>query len=356
MTSATEVLWRQLEQAGLVSGTMPVSNEIHSPWYIRLMLGISGWIAAVFLLGFVVAGLGFVIASKPASTAVGGLALVAAYTIFRSARNDFYGQFGLAVSFVGQALILFGLLNITDWNESASWWIATLLQIMVAVIMPNFIQRLVAAYFAANTLAIALILLGMPFVISVLLTIIITVIWLNEFHWQGWGTMLRPVSYGLTFALVQLKGQTLFGHSLHLFVAQHDDYGFLLPQWVAELATGLLLIVVVGYLLMRGGESWRSRRLLLALFLVTVITAISLEAPGIATGFTLILLGFSNSNRVLIGLGIAALLFYVAAYYYTLQATLLTKSVILAATGATLLLVRWIALKWLFSQEASSHA
>ncbi len=356
MTSTAEILWGQLQQAGVVSATMPASTKIHSPWYVRIMLGFSGWIAALFLLGFVVAGLQFVIESKTASIALGGFALAAAYAIFRNARNDFHEQFGLAVSFAGQALLLYGLVKVVGWDASAPWWTATALQILVATVMPNFIQRLVAAYVAVNTLAIALIPMGVPLVIPALVTLVIAVIWLHEFHWQQWGGMVRPVGYGLTLALVQLKGQLLFGHTLHLFIYQREEFQLFVPQWVAELATGLLLIAVVGYLLSRGGESWTSRRMLIALLMASVIMAVSLEAPGIATGFIVILLGFSNSNKVLSGLGIAALLFYVSAYYYTLQATLLTKSEILAATGATLILARWVASKWVFSQEASSHA
>ncbi|MCP5010946.1 MAG: DUF4401 domain-containing protein, partial [Aestuariibacter sp.] len=67
MTSTAEILWGQLQQTGVVSATMPASTKIHSPWYVRIMLGFSGWIAALFLLGFVVAGLQFVIESKTAS-------------------------------------------------------------------------------------------------------------------------------------------------------------------------------------------------------------------------------------------------------------------------------------------------
>ena len=96
--------------------------------------------------------------------------------------------------------------------------------------------------------------------------------------------------------------------------------------------------------------------MLLALLVTVAVTAVSLEASGIATGLLVILLGYSNGNRVLVGLGIAALLFYSSAYYYTLQTTLLIKSGVLAATGAMLLLARWVVLKWVFAPEESSHA
>lgn len=356
MNSKADKLWGQLQQAGVVSGSIPASTEIHTPWYVRVMLGVSGWIAAVFLLGFVAAGLHFVIESKLAASTVGLLALMVAYTIFRSARNDFYEQFGLAVSFVGQALILYGFVESVGWRGSGLWWVTATLQVLIAMVMPNFIQRLVAGYLAAFSLSLALTFHGAPFFVSVLVTFTIAIVWLNEFHWQRWGAMLRPVGYGLTLALLQWKGQLLFGDSMVLLMDQPEQLQSIAPTWVGELATGMLLIVVVGRLMSRGGESWTSRRMLVALLVASLLATVSLEAPGIATGFTIILLGFSNTNRVLIGLGIAALLLYISAYYYTLHATLLTKAEILAATGATLLLARWAVLKWIFTPQESSHA
>ena len=60
--------------------------------------------------------------------------------------------------------------------------------------------------------------------------------------------------------------------------------------------------------------------------------------------------------RVLTGLGIAALLFYVSGYYYQLDVTLLVKSGVLAATGAVLLAARWLMLNFIMPQEDAGRA
>jgi len=65
----------------------------------------------------------------------------------------------------------------------------------------------------------------------------------------------------------------------------------------------------------------------------------------------IVLLGFANGNRVLVGLGIASLLFYVSGYYYLLDATLLVKSGVLAATGAVLIAARWLVLNVVMPKE-----
>jgi uncharacterized membrane protein len=55
----------------------------------------------------------------------------------------------------------------------------------------------------------------------------------------------------------------------------------------------------------------------------------------------IMLLGFSASNRILLGLGIIALLFFVSSYYYLLDSTLLVKATTLLSVGVILLGTRW---------------
>jgi uncharacterized membrane protein len=66
--------------------------------------------------------------------------------------------------------------------------------------------------------------------------------------------------------------------------------------------------------------------------------------------------GFANGNRVLIGLGIAALVGYLSHYYYSLQATLLEKSVLLMCTGLVLLAARFALHRWWPLSKEQAHA
>jgi uncharacterized membrane protein len=105
------------------------------------------------------------------------------------------------------------------------------------------------------------------------------------------------------------------------------------------------LLFVVWRLVRRAGWAPREPRSVIALATAAAIGAASLKAPGVAAGFIIVLLGFAHGNRVLSGLGIAALLFYVSGYYYLLDATLLFKAGVLAASGAALLAARWVMLR-----------
>ena len=71
-------LWLRLQAAGLIEGETPAPGLVVAPWFVRAMLGIAGWIGAVFLLGFVGLGFRFVMESAGASFIVGLLACGAA--------------------------------------------------------------------------------------------------------------------------------------------------------------------------------------------------------------------------------------------------------------------------------------
>lgn len=92
-------LWARLAGAGLVSGEPPLPQDARSPWFVRLMLGVAGWIGALFLLGFVGAGLAFLIKSSAAAWVAGAGACLAAATLFRANKGgDFTAPFGLGAS------------------------------------------------------------------------------------------------------------------------------------------------------------------------------------------------------------------------------------------------------------------
>jgi len=78
MNAQRQNSWQTLLEAGLVTGPIPNSQSLESPWYVRLMLGMAGWIAALFLLGFVAAGLSWVIDTDFASISTGIIMMIAA--------------------------------------------------------------------------------------------------------------------------------------------------------------------------------------------------------------------------------------------------------------------------------------
>jgi hypothetical protein len=341
-------VWQALREAGLVHGDPP-AVPLDAPWYVRLMLGVAGWIAALFLLGFVAVGLTWVIRSELACVVVGLLGSGAAWLLLRKlGHNDFAAQFALAVSFAGQALFAYGVFQLFDSSADAAmpWSLLALQQAALVLFMPNAIHRLWSGFAAAAAVAMVLRAGGAAFLAPALLLGAVAWAWLNEFRWPRLGQVLRPAAYGVVLALIFLElaaGLMRPATGFDVDPAGRRLYG--------QLLNGAVLLCVVWVLLRRSGATLPGRTPLVVLAGTALMVLVSLEAPGIAASLCILLLGFAHGNRVLAGLGGAALLLYTGGYYYELDVTLLVKSQVLAATGGVLLGLRWLLLRWLGRPE-----
>jgi len=350
--SSVRELWSKLDSAGLTVGAMPAAGEAHTPWYVRAMLGIAGLIAAMFLLGFVGAGFSFVLENKIVSLTVGLMVIAGAYALFRAfPQGDFASMFALAVSIAGQMLVVVGIFGFFDHATMRATPVALIavIEALLAVAMPNFIHRAASAYAAGIAFAYACEASGAHFIAAGVVAAAIAYIWLNEARLGKLHSIVTPVGYGLTLAFVQMEGTALMGHSMAALFGPETVYKSW--PWIGEALILAALVVSVSALLRRAGWVLPERRAVLALIAAAAIGAASFKAPGIAGGLMIVLLGFANGNRVLVGLGIAALLFYVSGYYYLLDATLLLKSGVLAATAVALLAARWLVLNVVMPKE-----
>lgn len=348
-------LWSKLAAAGLAAGDMPAVEEARTPWYVRVMLGASGVIAAVFLLAFVGAGLSFVLESAVASVAAGLLLIAGAYGLFTMGpRNDFVVMFGLAVSLAGQALLAFGVFTLFEgrYREPLPFAVLAIVEAALALVIPNFINRVATAYAATLAFTYACVVAGAWYLPAGVVGAAVAAVWLSEVRLAKMHSIVAPVGYGLTLAFMQLESAGLFGHWIGVASGSREMVG--VSPWIGETLVASALVAAVWVLIRRAGWKPASPRTLLALGVALALGATSFKAPGIAGGLMIVVLGFANGNRVLAGLGIAALLFYVSAYYYLLEETLLFKSGVLLATGIVLLAARWLVLNVVIKERADA--
>ena len=152
MTAAQ--LWDRLRAEDLVEGDLPERERPASPWYVRAMLGIAGWIGALFLIGFVGAALSFIIDDAASAAVAGAACCAAAMVLLRSLEdNDFAGQFGLALSLVGQILLILGFGQFLDWGDPSFYLAVAAIEVGLALAVPNFLHRMLAAAGASAALA-----------------------------------------------------------------------------------------------------------------------------------------------------------------------------------------------------------
>jgi uncharacterized membrane protein len=121
--------------------------------------------------------------------------------------------------------------------------------------------------------------------------------------------------------------------------------------WVGTTLTDAVFVVTAGVLFLRAGWRLRDPQTWLSLGAMVALCLVSFPAPGIVACLLIVVLGFSNGNRLLFGAGIAALALYIGGYYYRLDVTLLHKSIVLLVTGLVLLGARWLILNHVMPQE-----
>ena len=343
MTAAA--LWDRLLADGLVEGEMPEPDAQASPWYVRLMLGIAGWIGALFLLGFAGVAFSILLESPGSALVVGALCCGGAFALFRqSGGNDAADQFGLAVSLAGQGLMISGLAGLFDNGGVPLYLAVALMEAALAVLVPNFLHRLLATCGAAVAVALAVNDAQLHGFTAPILCLGLALVWLDPRVWAAGGRLWRPVGYGLVLALLLVETFRLFGAGL-LF-----EPASVLSPWMAVYGpligrglTAAVLLWVAVALIRREGVNPAGPVGLIAGAAALVLGLASLAAPGLASALLILLLGFAAGNRLLIALGILSLFGFVSHFYYSLHATLLEKSGILALTGLALL-AAWFAL------------
>ena len=347
--------WTNLLQAGLVEGNPPETVKLESPWFVKVLLGFSAWLASFFLLGFFGIALWDIIDNSLASSATGFVMVGIAFFVLHKSENVFLEQMALVLSLAGQGLILVAIFDVSDSNfRLVGFWVA-LLQIPLAIFMPNFIHRVLSSYFAIFGISMSLVFLGEPFIYSGILLMLVALLWLNEFRYPRHMEKVRAIAYGFTLGLILVKGSSLFGSGDLWGLSTYNKVDLWFKPWMDEVVSGLVLLYLVWQLLRRYEILLSEPVALLALLGTFLLCLASMEAGGITVGITIVLLGFSSSNRVLLGLGIVSLLFFVSRYYYMLDKTLLAKALTLFLVGIVLIVMRWVMLRFVAGDQESEN-
>lgn len=341
-----------LTKAGLVKSPIPdVDGELESPWYVKVILAFSGWAAALFFLGFF--GMLFSFHNTTLGIFVGGGMLIGSYFLLETTKgNVFVEHTALAMSLVGQVLIAWSFSKILKFDGPVFWFTLAAFQAVLSIVMPSFIHALMSSLFAALALSIGLTSVGVPFLAVSILMAIVVLIWLYEFDHLQYIKRKSAIGYGLVLALIAIKGGFLFGLD---FSQLHKNESAMVMHWVGEILSGVVVLYLVWKLLERLGYQPTSPVSIAALGGALLLSLASMEAQGVTVGLVVLLLGFANSNKVLMGLGVTSLLFYISSYYYLLNNTLMEKSQTMLIVGLLLLAIRWVIKRFLNDDKGVQH-
>ena len=333
-----------LRRAGLPTADIPPSREstISTPWFVQILHASSGWLASIFLLLMFGSMFHQLFDTPLALFAIGaGLITLAYFGLKNPSQTLFLEHSALAISLTGQALIGFALFQ---WDKPHTFthplpWLAlAAMEGVLLVGIPHYLHRVVAALAAGLMLIHATALLGIGTVVIPMILGCTVWVWLHEFRSPNHSALKQATGYGLSLTLLWSAG-THFGMELFLFDSPSRSHLWLNHPSVTAFFNSIIMLATA-YILMQKYTKHQSTLLapFVSLLPLLPVALLSVWMHGLSAALTLLIVGFARGNRLLQGLSLAALLWIVGRFYYTLQTTLLVKSALLIAAGAVLLI------------------
>lgn len=318
------------------------------------MIGIAGWVAALFVLGFVGVGMSNLFNSPMTAMVIGLVMCVAAAGVFHAmAKVDFMVQFAFAASVAGQAAFALGLLK--DWHDSGAGWLALAgFQAVLLLVIEYPVHRVWSAFAAAVAVLIALHQWSAEPLFPGILAAGLAILLLGEARLVRHAPLAHSTAVGLASALLVFVPSTVW---MSPFALGERHPSLPAIDWLGAALAGAVLVVTVGTILARRRIAPASPAGVVALTGTLLFAVVASPFPALVASLVLVLVAFECGHRALLGLGLVAAGGMFSYYYYSLHASLLQKSFALLGMGAGLLataaaLRRW----WSFDTGRAGHA
>ncbi len=345
-------LWETLSHAKLVEGKAP-ELELESPWYIKFLLSVSGWFGALFFTiafgSLMVLTLKINVEDFPSILTLTGTGIIyLVYQKFQEKQSSFLEHFLLSFSMVGQVLIIASIaIMFDDYSAKGIYFFVALFQTFLMWVIPNYIHRMMSSFFMALAWSSLFYSLDVSALYVAILTFIVAWLWMNEFYFEEL-KKIQAIAYGQLFALVWLKISIIYTYDILSF---YSDSTHEISPMLIEFLSIFTLGYVTWKILKQYNKLDDKNLLFFSLIVVVLLGLFSLKVSGLVTGIMLLLIGFSSSHRLLMGLGVVFSLFFISHYYYFMGETLLDKAMVLALVGILLLSARWSVKNFMFKER-----
>jgi hypothetical protein len=311
-------------------------NANRSGIAIKVLTIGGGFLASLALLGcFFIAG---IYDSGPGSVVTGLLFLGGAIWISKIYDQLILDTTAVCLYCMGVFLFIIGLL-VENMNSKMICLPLIPLAIITLFLVQNYILSLLAVLLLNGAIITQLLLNNQHLLLSVytaIVTAILTLYITGEAQWINAGKksarLYHPARLGLTLSLLAALA----------YISKNN----FIP---AVTAIAAILYITPPVLTLLGiQEAGKRAAVYIALVLILAPT---LFAPAIAGALLLMLLCFRVNYKTGFVLGILALVYFVSQYYYDLQWTLLTKSLVLMGSGLLFVLVYFLTHKKLGQHE-----
>ena len=339
------------------------ASEARSPWFISLLFGMSGILASLFFIGFLTLLLDNtgLLDSTLAVFIIGGILSGIGGFLFYNARSrhsPFWSSLAFAITLAGQGYIAYALLA-SEITEPLNIMLLLLVQLLMTVAIANFIYRLLSATLALSCLFYLLNYYHLSEISLGLLALITSVTHLQRYRLAAFvPTKWRMNALEITNAIGYASAYVLLSVSVYFIAAEYgnsfdslDSYGeaFSYNYYLAQGLLTLASLYAAYLILKRYHIKLLSAAGLLISAAIVLLGIMSIYVSGLLATSLIIIIATANSQRVLLGLGIIALVGYIFWYYYQLDTTLLVKSASMLVIGIALLLLRWVLIKGYFA-------
>lgn len=317
-------------------------GENKSSFAIKILSVFGGFLATLTFLGFLaIAGL--------YNSEFGLLIFGIGFIISAIWLNKVYDKliidtFSISIYVIGFALLAFGLFEM-NVDENIIAILISLIALSSLIITQNFILSFISVLTISGSFLFLIIsnnsydLIHLYIAIN---TLILTYLFLNEAKIVSSNKRLsqlyNPIRIGIVISL--LFGLILVGKR-HLTPITQNHI------WLSSIVMILVTMYLV-YTIMKINEINTVKSKVMIYTLSALILVSTIFSPSISGAIVIILLSFLVNYKTGLVIGIISIIYFISQYYYDLNFTLLTKSIILFISGIMFLLF------YLFTTKNSS--
>ncbi|MEM5504699.1 DUF4401 domain-containing protein [Shewanella frigidimarina] len=361
-TKSYNALWLSLQNKSLVNTETAPESLLASPWYIIAAQMLGGWVAALFLLAFVMLGVSSASDITESFIGFGGVLSLGCLAYYRLGENrqEFILQMVFAFSLCGQIMLLFGTFeSLENSNETL---IAVIYVVTFAIhwlAIPHKANQFVAALAMVPSLLAILVINHLSLLILPLLVLSLVVIWTQLYRWSQHYQRIRMLGYAVAislllanFMLSEMGDSMEFPNVLMALSSSFSDY---LAIAISLLSALWLINQIFNQLHSNANSDVNAdsnansnqvvtvhpRNKLMVILAAILIGLLSIAMSGLSAALLMLLLGYFYNERKLVIISVCALLAFIGMYYYSLHIDLFDKSLWLMASGIVLLLLRF---------------
>ncbi|NQX82296.1 MAG: DUF4401 domain-containing protein [Flavobacteriaceae bacterium] len=307
-------------------------GENKSSLAIKILSIFGGFLATLtFIVFLAIAGL---YSSESGLLIFGASFIISAIWLNKVYNKLIIDTFSVSIYVIGFALLAFGLSEMSV-DENIIAILISLIALCSLIITQNFILSFISVLAISGSFLFLIISNNSYDLIHLYVTIntlVLTYLFLNEAKIISSNKILpqlyNPIRIGLVISL--LFGLISVGKR-HLIPISPNDL------WLSSIVM-ILVIMYLVYTILKINEINTTKSKVMIYTLSSLILVSTIFSPSISGSIVIILLSFLVNYKTGLAIGIISIIYFISQYYYDLNFTLLTKSIILFVSGIIFLL------------------